>query len=78
VDMDEEYMPIEEETPGEYVAAGLGLHVPKELGGSKRGDSDADMHEKMEWRGAVVEEEPWNLATDSTSLFGWPTYKPSV
>jgi len=44
----------------------------------ERGDSDTDMHEQMEWRGAVVEEDPWDLATHTTSLSGWPSYKPSV
>jgi hypothetical protein len=34
VAMDEDYMPTEEETPGEYVAAGMGLHAPREVGGT--------------------------------------------
>jgi hypothetical protein len=84
VAMDEEYTPTEGETPGAYVAAGLGLHAPREVGGTwpdnrlEMGDSDADTHEQMEWRGAVVEEEPWDLATHATSPPGWPAYKPSV
>jgi hypothetical protein len=82
--MDEEYTPREEETPGEYVAAGMGLHAPREVGGTRPddrregGDSDAATHEKMEWRGEDVEEEPWDQATYATSPSGWPGYKPSV
>jgi hypothetical protein len=84
VAMDEEYTPIEEETPREYIVAGMGFHAPREVGGTwlddrrERGDSDAETHDKMEWRGEVVEEEPWDQAIHATSPSGWPSYKPNV
>jgi hypothetical protein len=72
VSMDKEYMPTEGETPRVYVAAGLGLHAPRKVGGTwldnrmKMGDSNADTHEQMEWRGEALKEEPWDLATHAT------------
>jgi hypothetical protein len=60
------------------VAAAVGFHAPSPMGDTwpdarlDGGNSDADT--QMKWRGTVVEEEPWDEATQAT----WPGYKPSV
>jgi hypothetical protein len=57
VAMDEEGTPVEEEAPGDDVAAGTAMHEPMEMGGTlpKAGregnDAAAAMHEHMEWGG---------------------------
>lgn len=70
VAMDEEGTPVEEEAPGDDIAAGTDMHEPMEMGGTlpeagrEGSDTDAATHEHMEWGGGRGNRRRGNLGLD--------------